>query len=137
MGEANCQPKYLKCIRFPARRKPTLWPLQTTSPQTHLSIWITQDLGVRAFQGLGKNGPWSQQVVRQTAHDKDLPSGPMKVCLHRECLPGCSWDSSRTRDIKTPLRKATSLSSQHVSDHKIRARQELEHEEARAEFSEE
>ena len=34
-----------------------------------LGKWIRTDLGVRTFQGLGKNGPAREQVVRRITRD--------------------------------------------------------------------
>ena len=56
---------------------------------------------VRTFQGLGKNGPKREQVVRRLTRDAHtrqiLESLPcelhLQVPLHRRCLPGCGPDT--------------------------------------------
>ena len=66
-------------------------------PPSHLGRWIRTDLGVRTFQGLGKNAPLREQVVRRLTKDAHtyqiLESLPcdihLQVPLHRRCLPGC------------------------------------------------
>ena len=78
-------------------------------PPSQLGQWIRTDLGVRTFQGLGKNAPLREQVVRRLTQDahthqilESLPCElPLQVPLHRRCLPGCSPQSCVTRDIKT------------------------------------
>ena len=78
-------------------------------PSSQLGRWVRTDLGVRTFQGLGKNAPLRTQVVRRLTQDahtnqilESLPCDPhLQVSLHRRCLPGCSPQSSATRDIKT------------------------------------
>ena len=66
--------------------------------------WIRTDLGVRTFQGLGRNGPTREQVVRHiTRHvleDLLCDSHP-QVPLHRRCLPDCGPTMSHSRDIQT------------------------------------
>ena len=37
--------------------------------RSQIGKWIRTDLGVRAFQGLGKNSPSREQVVRRIARD--------------------------------------------------------------------
>ena len=71
--------------------------------------WIRADLGVRAFQGLGKNSPTREQVVRRVTRDlhtkhilEDLAcDSHLQVPLHRKCLPACGPTSCHTRDIET------------------------------------
>ena len=71
--------------------------------------WIRTDLGVRTFQGLGKNSPAREQVVRRITRDlhthlliESLECQPrLQVPLHRRCLPGCGHETSVTRDIET------------------------------------
>ena len=78
-------------------------------PPSQLGHWIRTDLGVRTFQGLGRNAPLRAQVVRRLTQDvhthQILESLPcelhLQVPLHRRCLPGCSPQSSATRDIQT------------------------------------
>ena len=78
-------------------------------PPSQLGQWVRTDLGVRTFQGLGKNAPLRAQVVRRLTQDvhtnqilESLPcEPPLQVPLHRRCLPGCSPQSHATRDIKT------------------------------------
>ena len=78
-------------------------------PPSHLGTWIRTDLGVRTFQGLGKNAPLRAQVVRRLTQDahtnqilESLPCEPhLQVPLHRRCLPGCSPKTCATRDIQT------------------------------------
>ena len=78
-------------------------------PPSKLGRWVRTDLGVRTFQGLGKNAPLRTQVVRRLTQDahtnqilESLPCDPhLQVSLHRRCLPGCSPQSCATRDIKT------------------------------------
>ena len=78
-------------------------------PSHKLGYWVRTDLGVRAFQGLGKNAPLRAQVVRRLTKDAHthqiLESLPcdlhLHVPLHRRCLPGCGPQSCATRDIQT------------------------------------
>ena len=78
-------------------------------PPSCLGHWIRTDLGVRTFQGLGKNAPLREQVVRRLTRDAHthqiLESLPcdiyLQVPLHRRCLPGCGPQTSATRDIQT------------------------------------
>ena len=78
-------------------------------PPSCLGHWIRTDLGVRTFQGLGKNAPLREQVVRRLTRDAHthqiLESLPceihLQVPLHRRCLPGCGPQTSDTRDIQT------------------------------------
>ena len=71
--------------------------------------WIRTDLGVRTFQGLGKNSPTREQVVRRVTRDlhtkhilEDLTcDSHLQVPLHRKCLPACGPTSCHTRDIET------------------------------------
>ena len=78
-------------------------------PPSQLGRWIRTDLGVRTFQGLGKNAPLRAQVVRRLTKDvhthqilESLPCDPhLHVPLHRRCLPGCGPQSCATRDIQT------------------------------------
>ena len=66
-------------------------------PPSQLGRWVRTDLGVRTFQGLGKNAPLRAQVVRRLTKDAHthqiLESLPcdlhLHVPLHRRCLPGC------------------------------------------------
>ena len=74
-----------------------------------LGKWIRTDLGVRTFQGLGKNGPAREQVVRRVTQDlhtrtvlEDLHCDScLQVPLHRKCLPACGPTTCHTRDIQT------------------------------------
>ena len=78
-------------------------------PPSHLGHWIRTDLGVRTFQGLGRNAPLREQVVRRLARDahthqilESLPCDVhLQMPLHRRCLPGCGPLTSATRDIQT------------------------------------
>ena len=78
-------------------------------PPSCLGHWIRTDLGVRTFQGLGKNAPLRDQVVRRLTQDvhthQILESLPcefhLQVPLHRRSLPGCGPQTSATRDIQT------------------------------------
>ena len=79
------------------------------SKTSQLGRWICTDLGVRAFQGLGKNSPAREQVVRRITRDlrthrliESLEGEPrLQVPLHRRCLPGCGHATPVTRDIET------------------------------------
>ena len=74
-----------------------------------LGKWIRTDLGVRTFQGLGKNGPAREQVVRRITRDLHtrhvledlLCDSHLQVPLHRRCLPACGPTTGHTRDIQT------------------------------------
>ena len=74
-----------------------------------LGPWIRTDLGVRTFQGLGKNGPTREQVVRRITKDLHTHSvledllcdSHLQVPLHRKCLPDCGPAMTHTRDILT------------------------------------
>ena len=74
-----------------------------------LGRWIRTDLGVRAFQGLGRNSPTREQVVRRITRDlhthqliESLPCDSfLKVPLHQRCLPHCGYNTSVARDIET------------------------------------
>ena len=74
-----------------------------------LGRWIRTDLGVRTFQGLGKNGPAREQVVQRITRDLHtrrvledlLCDSHLQVPLHRKCLPDCGSTTSHTRDIQT------------------------------------
>ena len=78
-------------------------------PPSYLGQWVRTDLGVRTFQGLGRNAPLREQVVRRLTRDAHthqiLESLPcelhLQVPLHRRCLPGCGPQTSATRDIQT------------------------------------
>ena len=78
-------------------------------PPSQLGRWVRTDLGVRTFQGLGKNAPLRAHVVRRLTKDahthqilESLPCDPhLHVPLHRRCLPGCGPQSCATRDIQT------------------------------------
>ena len=74
-----------------------------------LGQWIRTGLGVRTFQGLGRNGPTREKVVRRITKDlhtrhvlEDLlcHSHP-QVPLHRRCLPDCGPTMSHSRDFQT------------------------------------
>ena len=65
-------------------------------PQSQLGKWIRTDLGVRAFQALGKPSSSREQVLRRITRDLhtrrlieslDCEIRP-HVPLHRKCLPG-------------------------------------------------
>ena len=72
---------------------------------------VRTDLGVRTFQGLGKNSPTREQVVRRTTRDLHTHrlieslacESCLEVPLHRRCLPDCIYANSVTRDIETTL----------------------------------
>ena len=74
-----------------------------------LGQWVRTDLGVRTFQGLGRNGPTREQVVRRITKDLHtrrvledlLCDSHLQVPLHRRCLPECGPAMSHTRDIQT------------------------------------
>ena len=74
-----------------------------------LGKWVRTDLGVRTFQGLGKNGPAREQVVRRVTRDlhtrtvlEDLPcDSHLQVPLRRKCLPACGPTTCHTRDTQT------------------------------------
>ena len=74
-----------------------------------LGQWVRTDLGVRTFQGLGKNGPTREQVVRRITKDLHarrvledlLCDSHLQVPLHRKCLPDCGPALSHSRDIQT------------------------------------
>ena len=82
---------------------------QDTHAMMLLGRWIRTDLGVRTFQGLGKNSPAREQVVRRITRDLHTHrlieslacESRLQVPLHRRCLPGCSHATSITRDIET------------------------------------
>ena len=70
--------------------------------RSQLGKWIRTDLGVRTFQGLGKNSPSRKQVVRRITRDLhthrlieslDCEIRP-RVPLHCRCLPGCGHATS-------------------------------------------
>ena len=64
-----------------------------------LGQWIRTDLGVRTFQGVGRNGPTREQVVRRITkdlHTRDISEDLLcdsqsQVPLHRRCLPECGY----------------------------------------------
>ena len=74
-----------------------------------LGHWIRTDLGVRTFQGLGRNGPTREQVVRRITRDLHtrrvledlLCDSHRQVPLHRQCRPDCGPTMSHSRDIQT------------------------------------
>ena len=74
-----------------------------------LGKWIRTDLGVRTFQGLGKNGPAREQVVRRITRDLHirhvledlLCDSHLQVPLHRKCVPACGPATCHTRDTQT------------------------------------
>ena len=78
-------------------------------PPSSLGQWVRTDLGVRTFQGLGKNAPKREQAVRRLTRDvhtsQILESLPceihLQVPLHRRCLPGCGPHTCATRHIQT------------------------------------
>ena len=78
-------------------------------PPSSLGQWVRTDMGVRTFQGLGKNAPKREQVVRRLTRDAHtqqiLESLPceihLQVPLHRRCLPGCGPHTCATRDMQT------------------------------------
>ena len=75
-----------------------------------LGKWIRNDLGVRTFQGLGRNSPSREQVVRRITRDLhthlliealggcELSS---KATLHHRCLLGCGYNTSAARELET------------------------------------
>ena len=83
--------------------------MQVCAPPSSLRSWVRTDLGVRTFQGLGRNAPKREQVVRRLTKDlhtaQILESLPcelhLQVSLHRRCLPGCGPHTWATRDIQT------------------------------------
>ena len=83
--------------------------MQVYAPLSSLRSWARTDLGVRTFQGLGRNAPKREQVVRRLTKDlhtaqilESLPCEPhLQVSLHRRCLPGCGPHTWATRDIQT------------------------------------
>ena len=84
--------------------------MHVSAPQsTRLGNWIRTDLGVRTFQGLGKNSPAKEQVVRRITRDLHtrrlieslVCESHLQAPLHRKCLPDCSYATSHTRDIET------------------------------------
>ena len=78
-------------------------------PRSRIDAWVRNNLGVHTFQGLGRNGPSWNQVVRRIIRDLHAHSlietldcdGHPKLVLNRRCLPGCGHDTSATRDIET------------------------------------
>ena len=78
-------------------------------PSSHVGHWIRTDLGVRTFQGLGRNAPLREQVVQRLTRDahthqilESLPCDVhLQTQLHRRCPPGCGPQTSATRDIQT------------------------------------
>ena len=64
-------------------------------PPPHLGHWIRADLGARTFQGLGRNAPLREQVVRRLTRDahthqilESLPCDVhLQMPLHRRCVP--------------------------------------------------
>ena len=74
-----------------------------------LGQWIRTDLGVRTFQGVGRNGPTREQMARRITKDlhtrdilEDLQcDSQSQVPLHRHCLPDCGPTMSHSRDIQT------------------------------------
>ena len=83
-------------------------------PPSQLGQWIRTDLGVRTFQGLGKNAPLREQVVRRLTQDahthqilESLPCEPhLQVPLHCRCLPGCSYGGGCGTAISRAFTKA-------------------------------
>ena len=67
----------------------------SASYDTRLGKWVRTDLGVRIFQGLGKNSPAREQVVCRIARDLHTHrlieslacESHLQVPLHRMCLP--------------------------------------------------
>ena len=70
-------------------------------PKANLATWVRSDLGVRASQGLGKNGPLWTQAQRRVTHDRQILE-PLDcdnchtAAIHRSCLPGCGCETSAT-----------------------------------------
>ena len=66
-----------------------------------LGKWIRTDLGVRTKQGLGKNSPFREQVVRRITRDlhthRLIESLDCEIRPRRRCLPGCGHATSYTR----------------------------------------
>ena len=71
-------------------------PCMCLHPQTQrLGKWIRTDLGVRTFQGLGKNSPAKEQVVCRITRDLHTRrlieslacESHLQVPLHRKRLP--------------------------------------------------
>ena len=64
---------------------------------------------MRTFQGLGKNGPAREQVVRRITRDLQtrhvledlLCDSHLQVPLHRKCFPACGPTTCHTRDTQT------------------------------------
>ena len=83
--------------------------MHTLSCHPCLGKWVRTDLGVRAFQVLGKNSPAREQVVRcitrdlHTGHVLEALScdSHLQVPLHRKGLPACGPTTCHTCDIET------------------------------------
>ena len=83
--------------------------MHSLSHRPCLGKWIRTDLGVRTFQGLGKNSPTREQVVRRITRDlhtghilEDLSCDfHLQVPLHRKCLPACGPTTCHSSDIET------------------------------------
>ena len=83
--------------------------MHTLTKQSHFGKWIRTDLGVRTFQGLGKNSPLKEQAVHRITRDLHTKNilefltcdSHLQVPLHRKCLPDCGHTSYHTRDIET------------------------------------
>ena len=59
--------------------------MQLSLPKnSQLGRWIRTDLGIRTFQGLGKNSPAREQVVRRITRDL-YPSEPPPTWPHQTC----------------------------------------------------
>ena len=83
--------------------------MHTLAHRSSFGKWIRTDLGVRTFQGLGKNSPPRTQVIRRITRDLHTEhileylscDSHLQVPLHRQCLPDCGPTTSHTRDIET------------------------------------
>ena len=82
---------------------------QAEKHDSRLGKWVRTDLGVCTFQGLGKNSPATEQVVRRITRDLHTQrlievltcDSHLQMPLHRKCLPECSPANCNTRDIET------------------------------------
>ena len=83
--------------------------MHTLLGHPRLGKWVCTDLGVRTFQGLGKNSPAREQAIQRITRDlhtkrilEDLScDSHLQVPLPRKCLPACGPTTCHTRDIET------------------------------------
>ena len=93
----------------PAGRKRMLSPFRPSNLRLTYPPGLDMILELGLFKVWVGICPSWQQVVRRITRDKDTHQvlesldcdGLMKVCLHRDCLPGCSWDSPCAREVET------------------------------------